>query len=268
MKSSVEEISMKGVVAFVTGGGSGIGRAICLNLIKEGASVAVVDISEKQGKETLALIGKLGEEKNCLFIPCDVTDFASLYGATKTCIAKFGRLDIFCNNAGIGDGEAEFYQCTGKKIEESYRIWKKVVDINLNAVMLGTQIAIQEMRKLKRGGLIVNTASMAGLIPMSTTPIYSATKAGVVHFSRALASLSDEGIYVNAICPSFTDTPLLQNLENSIVESMKKMIGGKLVDPNTVAQGVIQLWKHKKGGQIMRITIEKGIDIWRDRSKL
>jgi NAD(P)-dependent dehydrogenase (short-subunit alcohol dehydrogenase family) len=108
--------------------------------------------------------------------------------------------------------------------------------------------------------VIINTASMGGLIPMPMGPVYAATKAGVIHLSRSMAHLAAEGIRVNAICPTYTDTPLVRAGGDAVVEMMKQEVGG-ILGPEQVAEGVLELIRDdSRAGAVMRVTVRRGID--------
>lgn len=249
-------MEINGKAAVVSGAGSGIGRAVALALVLKGAKVIVADIDEKAGRETVDLLGARGGVS--LFRRCDVTQTEDLAAAFAACLDHFGRFDIVCNNAGIGEREDLFGDET--------REFERVIDIDLTAVIDATRIAVREMRRLG-GGVIVNTASMGGLLPMPNNPVYAAAKAGVVNFSRSLAYLSAEGIRVNAVCPTFTDTPLVhQGGEEgeARLEELKKLVGG-ILRPGDVAAGVIELVEDdSKAGAIMRVTVNRGLDYARE----
>jgi NAD(P)-dependent dehydrogenase (short-subunit alcohol dehydrogenase family) len=135
-----------------------------------------------------------------------------------------------------------------------------VLDIDLRAVILGAQLAVQQLRRQGGGGVIVNTASMAGLDPVGASPVYSAAKAGVVQFTRTLKHLAAEGIRVSAICPSFTDTPMVQAGGPAAIEAVKKLVGG-ILQPEQIAEGVLELIRDdSRAGAVMRVTVRRGID--------
>lgn len=127
-------------------------------------------------------------------------------------VQRFSRVDIVDNNAGISEIGRGF-------LAPGSRLWEKTLVIDLEAVIRGTQLAVQQLRK-QGGGMIINTASMGGLMPMAMSPVYAASKASVIHFTRSLAYLADEGIRVNVICPTFTDTALARAHGDEIVEQM------------------------------------------------
>lgn len=246
-------MEIEGKAAVVSGAGSGIGRAMAILLAQHGARVIVADIDETGGRETVDAVGKDGGI--AVFRRCDVTSTEDVAGAFAAAVDHFGRFDIACNNAGIG-GEALFDDDPGP--------WKRVIDINLTAVIDATRIGVREMRR-GRGGVIVNTASMGGLLPMPGSPVYAATKAGVINFSRSLAYLAAEAnIRVNAICPSFVDTPLVRRGGEARMEEMKQQVGG-ILQPRDIAEGVIELVEDdSRAGAIMRVTVRGGRDYARE----
>jgi 15-hydroxyprostaglandin dehydrogenase (NAD) len=246
------EIRDKGAV--VSGGGSGIGRAAALALVEHGAKVIVADIDEPGGLATVEMIEARGG--SAIFCRCDVTRTEDLASAFADAAEHFGRLDIVFNNAGIG-GEDLFADDPGD--------WAKVVAIDLTAVIDATRLAVREMRRAGRPGVIINTASMGGLLPMPNSPVYAAAKAGVVNFSRSLGYLAEESnIRVNAICPSFVDTPLVRRGGDERMEEMGRMVGGILM-PEDIAAGVIELIEDdSRFGSVMRVTVRGGRDFARD----
>ncbi|HET9476982.1 MAG TPA: SDR family oxidoreductase, partial [Dehalococcoidia bacterium] len=190
---------LAGKVAVVTGGGSGIGRATSLALAAAGVSVVVADIDPAAGEETVALVAAAGGA--AAIVPTDVTKWEDIERMVALAEEKFGGLDILHNNAGINAGWPRFPDAARER-------WDRTVAINLWAVIAGTQAAVPAMRR-RGGGVVINSASMAGLMTYGAEPIYGATKSGVVAFTRALAYLKDEdNIRVNCVCPTFVDTPL------------------------------------------------------------
>ncbi len=237
--------------ALVTGGGSGIGREMCLALARRGADVAVVDRDFEGAEATADQVREAG--RKAISVECDVTDPAQVRAAFKAAREAFGRLDIVCNNAGISVRTPLF--------EDHEREWVKTIDINLTAVIEGTQQAVLAMQEQGRGGVVINTASMGGLLPMPGSPVYAASKAGVVNFTRSLAYLAEESnIRVNAIAPSFVDTPLVRQGGEERMEEMSQMVGG-ILEPDFVAAGVVEIVEDDSlAGDIMRVTIRGGRD--------
>lgn len=246
------EIEGKSVV--ISGGGSGIGRATVLALVERGAKVIVADTDDAGGQATVDLAA--AGPGIAIFRHCDVTRTEDLASAFACALEHFGSFDVAFNNAGIG-GEDVFADDPGD--------WTKVVDIDLTAVIDATRIAVREMKRSGKGGVIINTASMGGLLPMPGSPVYAAAKAGVVNFTRSLGYLAEEaGIRVNAICPSFTDTPLVRRSGDEHVEEMGRMVGG-ILQPEDIAAGVIELIEDdSRFGAIMRVTVRGGRDFARE----
>ena len=155
-------------VALVTGAASGIGRQSALAFAREGATVAVVDVTEAAGNETVALIQKAGGTAR--FFRCDVSKAAEVEKLVKDVVAALGRLDCAHNNAGIEGKQAKTADCT----EET---WDRTIAINLKGVWLCMKYEIPQMLK-QGGGAIVNTASVAGLVGFVGLPAYNASKGG------------------------------------------------------------------------------------------
>ena len=192
-------MNLEGRVAIVTGGGSGIGRATAAALGAAGTAVVIADIDAGSGHETVRLVEEA--RGRAAFVRTDVTRWEDIETMIAFAEETFGRLDILHNNAGINAGWPRFPEAPRER-------WDKTVAINLWAVIAGTQAAVPAMRR-SGGGIIVNMASLAGLVAYDADPIYAATKHGVVGLTRGLAFLREEAnIRVNCICPSFVDTPL------------------------------------------------------------
>ncbi|CAG8679177.1 3435_t:CDS:2, partial [Dentiscutata heterogama] len=193
-------MQIKNKVAIITGGASGIGAALARRLVLEGAQVVIGDIDKKLGQDLVIELNQ-NNKKNAIFVFCDVANFDHLCQLFDTTQNTFGGVDIVCNNAGIA--KFEFFDQTDS--------WIKTIDINLNAVIKGTQLGIQFLKK-RGGGVIINTASLAGFYP-SKFLIYGASKYGVVGFTHSLCELNNtDKIRVNAIAPGFVNTPLMQNV--------------------------------------------------------
>jgi NAD(P)-dependent dehydrogenase (short-subunit alcohol dehydrogenase family) len=226
-------MEIKGKAAVVTGGGSGIGRATSQRLAAEGAAVMVADINEVGAIETVKLIEKAGGRAACIKV--DVTDDAQAQKMLEAALEKFGRLDILYNNAGIAVGTPPFPRAELKR-------WRRVLDIDLQAVVLGTYLAAPIMER-QGGGAIVNTASMAGLYPYKEDPVYGAAKAGVVNFTYSLAPWAARlNIRVNCVCPGVVDTPLVREaVEIAERAGQRGLLPSKIIQPNEIADAVLSL---------------------------
>eukprot|EP01104_Vermistella_antarctica_P006309 TRINITY_DN17021_c0_g1_i1.p1 TRINITY_DN17021_c0_g1~~TRINITY_DN17021_c0_g1_i1.p1 ORF type:complete len:271 (-),score=50.30 TRINITY_DN17021_c0_g1_i1:68-880(-) len=249
--------SVKGKVAVITGAASGIGLQIARAFARNGArAIVVADISTESGKDVVTQLESVGCKAKFVF--CDVTKVEHIAAAIETAESEFGDLDIVVNNAGIAGPAFAFGQDT-KNITMP---WQKMVDINFTSMIVGTDLAIRYFRRKSQPGVVINVASMAGILPVFSTPVYGATKGGIVHFTRSLAYLKSENIRVNCLCPSYTDTPLVHGLGSDVVDGMKEQTGG-LVDAKTVAKGAVELVQDKsKAGACQRITFARGIDYW------
>jgi NAD(P)-dependent dehydrogenase (short-subunit alcohol dehydrogenase family) len=188
--------------AIVTGGGSGIGKAIALALAAAGAPVTVVDLLPAGGETTVDEIGRAGGEAR--FVAADVSRWEDVDRAVTEGVRAFGPLGIMVNAAGILDGYAP--------VEEmSPALWGKVIAINLSGTFFGCKRTLAEMLPAGRGR-IINLASVAGLVGDGGGPAYVASKHGVVGLTRQLAvQAAPRGVTVNAICPGPIQTGLRGN---------------------------------------------------------
>jgi NAD(P)-dependent dehydrogenase (short-subunit alcohol dehydrogenase family) len=184
-------------IVIVTGAASGIGEACARRFAEEGARVVVADVQEEAGEKLAQAIGGR-------FVRTDVSrpaDVEALVAATRD---AFGRIDAIMNNAGIDGDQAT----TGSSSLEN---WDRVMSINMNGVYYGMKYVLPVMIE-QRGGVILNTGSTAGLNGLPGLPAYSASKAGVVHLTKAVAVENAAwGIRANAICPGTVDTPLVRH---------------------------------------------------------
>jgi len=203
-KPILERFRLDGRVALVTGGGRGIGRGYAHALGEAGAAIAIVDIDREAAETVVTELVQKGID--ALAVTADVTKPDQVQAAIAAVMARWGRLTIGVNNAGIG-----FWADSETMPPEQ---WQKVIDLNLTGVFLCTQAEAQVM--LKAGyGKIINTASMSGHIV--NTPqnqaAYNASKAGVLHLTRSLAAeWASRGIRVNSISPGYTRTKLVDDL--------------------------------------------------------
>lgn len=230
--------NLEGKVALVTGAGSGIGRAVAVLYANEGAAVMVSDIDEKGGNETVELIKKSGGKAS--FFKADSSSAEANEALVNATVSTFGKLDIACNNAGIG-GEANMTQ------DYTLEGWKKVLDINLNGVFYGCKYQLQAMEK-NGGGSIVNISSVHGTVAALQSPAYTTTKHGVVGLTKNIAAeYGPKNIRCNAVGPGYIQTPLLDNnLSKEVLEALKsKHPIGRLGEANEVAEVVAFLSSDK-----------------------
>ncbi|KAI8908027.1 hypothetical protein EDD86DRAFT_239733, partial [Gorgonomyces haynaldii] len=191
-------------VAVVTGGASGFGKALSKRLVDLGYVVVVCDLNDTLGNQVVQELNT--KAKRAYYVHCDVTKEEDVKSAFKRAL-DLGGMDVLVNNAGITENIPY--------LEDKKQKWKQVVEIDLNAVILGTLLGVDDFKARNKPGVIVNTASIAGFFPAQFQPIYSAAKAGVVQFTRSLSSLQKtHKIRVNCVCPGFVKTPMfLQSIE-------------------------------------------------------
>lgn len=226
---------MKGRVALVTGGGSGIGAAVALGFAARGARVVVSDIDEQGGAEQVARIEENGGE--AIFINADVSQPNQVEALVEGAVEAFGRLDYACNNAGIGGGSEP---TADHKLED----WQRVINVNLSGVFYSMKYQIPAMLE-SDGGAIVNMASILGQVGFAQAPAYVAAKHGVVGLTKTTAiEYAQQGIRVNAVLPAFIHTPLIAALEED-QDTREMLIGlhpmGRLGKPDEVADLVVWL---------------------------
>jgi NAD(P)-dependent dehydrogenase (short-subunit alcohol dehydrogenase family) len=245
-------MKLEGKVAVITGAGSGIGRATALRLAREGCAVVVADWNEDGARETVSLVEQAGGTAAAVRV--DVTKSADITKMLGFADATFGGFDVLYNNAGVTTGEPRFPDCP----EEN---WRRTVEIDLNAVIEGTRQAIPRLRA-RGGGVIIQTASLAGLFGFQADPVYAAAKHGVVGLTRALSHLKDEAnIRVNCVCPAVVRTPLvtsgIQRLSGAAREEAEKRISAMpMLPPEEIAEAVYDLIRDDDAaGIVMGVTL-------------
>jgi len=218
---------MENKVAVVTGAASGIGKAIAEKYLAEGAKVIFSDMAE-----TLEL-----NNKNALYIKCDVSKSEEVEALVAAAVNKFGRIDVMVNNAGIGS--------TGGLLETTDEAWDKIIAINLSGVFYGCRAAAKAMKNLNIKGSIINMSSILGKVGFAGALGYCAAKGGVVQTTHAAAlDLAALGIRVNAIAPGFIKTAMTKDiLTNEVFSNMVKAGTplGYVGEPNDIANAALYL---------------------------
>ena len=225
-----------GKVVIVTGAGTGMGRAVALAFACEGARVAVADVNASDGEETAHLVSDLGGQ--ALFVRTNVARAAEVEALVGATVARFGRLDYACNNAGINEEHGPLTQLTEEE-------WDRILAVNLKGIWLAMKYEIPAMLH-GGGGAIVNTASVLGLVGSRGTPAYVASKHGIVGLTKAAAlDHAKGGIRVNAVCPGTIYTPMYVRREGTDSEKDRRIAAsiplGRLGQPEDVAGAVVWL---------------------------
>lgn len=214
---------VEGKVALVTGAGSGIGRGSALVFAREGAKVAVADVDEALGAETVQLIRDAGGAAE--FVRCDVSRHDEVAAMVTRVVDLWGRLDCAHNNAGITTMGGSLHELS---LEE----WQRTLDVNLSGVFYCMRNEIPVMLK-QGGGAIVNTSSGAGLVAAKGLAHYCASKHGILGLTKTAAQeLAKTGVRVNAVCPGVVETPTL------LAHAGKSPEIAKIIN-NSTARGVM-----------------------------
>lgn len=221
--------------ALVTGAGRGIGRAIALNLAREGASVAAVDVLLENACAVSHEIKKLG--RDAVAIRADLTKRPEVESAVNEALSRMGSIDILVNN--VGWDKLEFF------LDSEEETWDKIIAVNFKSLLYMCKTALPYMKE--HGGKVVNIASDAGRTGSSGEAVYSGTKGAIIAFSKALArEMVRYRIAVNVVCPGLTETPLLQLIRDQserarkVIDAVTRAIPmGRVATPEEVADAVV-----------------------------
>jgi len=238
--------------AVVTGGASGIGKAIVERFVDEGAKVIIADLDEALGKK---LAENLGE--NTYFFKVDVSRSNEVSQLISFAEAKLNGLDIMVNNAGIG--AAATVELTDEEV------WNNLININLKGTFFGMKYAIPSLRK-NGGGSIVNISSIAALVGLPERAAYSAAKGGIISLTKAAAiDHVSENIRINCIAPGTTDTPWIKRITDSQPDPKKareemfaRQPHGRLVTPEEIAAMVTYLVSDEAASVVGAVMVVDG----------
>lgn len=260
-------MKLKERVALVTGGGSGIGRAIALLFAEEGARVVVNDLHLATAEKTVQEMG--ASARGAFAVAADVSDSRQVTAMFGEIERRCGTLDVLVNNAGIALGPGEDLEArrqraearimemvSGEGIQTHFDVtqemsdeaWHRVIGVHLNGTFFCTRAALRLMSRQNRGA-IVNLSSVAALMGLAQVPHYSAAKGGILAFTRAVArEVGSRGIRVNAICPGYIDTPMTQSISPLARKALLSQTPlGRLAEPREVAATALFLASDDSG---------------------
>jgi len=244
------DLGLADVAALITGGGSGIGRATARRLGENGASVAVVDIDAEAARATAEDI--IAHGGKAIALAADVSCEKDVLAAAADAEAALGVIRVLVNNAGVGERRP--------MLDLPLDDWKRVLDVNLTAVFLFTQVITRRMVSEGGGGAIVNVASVAGLTGVMNRSSYVASKHGVVGLTRSLAlELAPHGIRINAVAPGTVTTNLTSTLLSSATGAAQSIAAhpmGRVADAGEIADAIVFLASRRAGfmtGSVMTV---------------
>ena len=240
---------LQGKVAFITGGGSGLGAAAADILARDGALVVVNDLNAEAA-------ATVADRHGGLSFPFDVTDSSAMDAAVNETVAKLGSIDIMVNNAGIApanvsskteramqnmarrmEGRISEMEPMDYLVDMTDADWDRMIRVHLYGAFNGTRAALRHM-SVARSGSIVNISSILGLMPSAGAAHYSVAKAGIIALTKSVADeVAPLGVRVNAVCPGYIDTPLLTPFSEQMKAGIVMRIGmGRMGVPDDIAQ--------------------------------
>jgi 2-dehydro-3-deoxy-L-rhamnonate dehydrogenase (NAD+) len=228
----LNRLDLNGRIAVVTGGARGIGYAVAERVLRSGGTVSIWDMDAAKLKDALEQLSVLGAAAGCCL---DLTEESAVQTATEETAARFGKIDILINNAGITGGNAPTWELEPKA-------WRRVIEVNLVAPYLTSRAIVPRMRTLGYGR-IVNVASVAGKEGNPNASHYSASKAGLIGLTKSLAKeLATQGILVNCVTPAVAKTDLFAQMTQQHIDYMlAKIPMSRFVEPTEIAATVCWL---------------------------
>lgn len=242
-------MTLQDKVAFITGGGSGLGAATARRLASDGAIVAINDLDADAAEQVARSLGGIA-------LPFDVTDSTAFDVAVDECVDSLGGIDIMVNNAGIApqnvsdkidrtvanqmkrmEGRIDDIEPMNHTLDLSDEDWDRMIRVHLYGAFYGCRAALRHMQP-RRSGRIINVSSILGLRPAAGAPHYSTAKAAMIALTKSLAAeTAPLGINVNAVCPGYIDTPLLTPFSETVKAGIVMNIGkGHMGEPNDIAE--------------------------------
>ncbi|MFB6201835.1 MAG: SDR family NAD(P)-dependent oxidoreductase [Halorhabdus sp.] len=228
-----------GKTAVVTGGASGIGRETAIQFAEAGANVVVTDVDDERGEDVASEITD-ETDSDAVFVHVDVTEMADVEAMVETAVEEFGSLDLAFNNAGIGGPQAY-----AGDVEEDE--WLQTIGVNLNGVWRALKAELDVMTDQDDGGTVVNMSSVLGQVGFEGSSAYVAAKHGVLGLTKTAAwEYAEADVRVNAVCPGFIETPLLDEAGITTNEDLHDQIAGmhsqqRLGKPEEIADAVLWL---------------------------
>ena len=245
---------LEGKVAIITGAGSGFGEGIAERFAEEGAKVVVNDIDAESGARVAQAITRTQGQGSAVFLRADVSDDAAMAGLVAGTLDRFGALDIMVNNAGIT-------HANGPMLEVGEELFDRVFAVNVKSIYLAARHVVPVLRRQGRGGVILNTASTAGIRARAGLTWYCGSKGAAIMLSKAMAQeLAPDKIRVNALCPVAGETPLLPRFMGGDTPELRaKFLAsiplGRFATPRDVANAALFL-ASDEGAFITGIALE------------
>lgn len=253
---------LNGRRGFITGAGTGIGRAIALEVVRQGADLCVTDLDGATAEQVSAEARSLRSGANVISAPLDVRDAAAIAKAVENAAERLGGLDLAINNAGVSSMR--------RVVDLSEQDWDFNMDINAKGIFLSCQAEVREFLRQKTSAAIVNTASMAGKKAAPLLAHYSASKFAVIGFTQALSlEVAEQGIRVNSVCPGYVRTSMQEREvgweaslrgvtpDEVIADYLRAIPLGRMEEPEDVAKVVVFLLSDLAGymtGQAINVT--------------